>query len=366
MTHVLPASDEAPLRALGWSDRWAALLPPDATPARAGRVIRADRGRVLVATTRPALLPARVPHALDPLPSTGDWVVLDRAPDEPSPDGSELAVAAVLPRAGALVRGSETGPQVLAANVDHVVVVQALDRPINLRRLERGLVLGWEAGAQPVVVLTKADVSADLAADLEAIAGTAAGVDVVATSAVTGEGLDVLAAILGDGTAVLVGASGAGKSSLVNALLGEDVADTGAVRTGDAKGRHTTVTRELHLRPGGGALIDTPGLRAMGLWADVDGDGVALAFADVEALAAGCRFGDCTHDGEPGCAVTAAVAAGELPADRLEGWRRIHKELANAELRKDVAAYRAVTRKWGRMHRHVGRESRARDLKRGR
>ncbi len=364
MTLLHPTSDEV-LHSLGWSDHWAALLASEVPPTRVARVTRADRGRVLLATAA-ASATARVPFDLVPLPVTGDWVVLDRAPHEPSPDGSDLAVVAVLPRASALMRATEEGPQALAANVDHVVVVQALDRPLNLRRLERGLVLAWEAGAVPVVVLTKADVSEDLAADLEAVAATAAGVDVVATSTVTGDGLDVLAAMLGDGTTVLVGASGAGKSSLVNALLGAEVADTGAVRTGDGKGRHTTVTRELHLRPGGGALIDTPGLRALGLWADVDGEGIALTFADVEALAVGCRFADCTHGQEPGCAVVAAVAAGDLDPDRLEGWHRIHRELANAELRRDVAAWRASNRKLGRMYRDVGRAAKDRDRRRGR
>ena len=168
----------------------------------------------------------------------------------------------------------------------------------------------------PVVVLAKADLAPDATGQAAAVAGAHPGLDVVVTSAATGHGLDELRAVAAGRTVVLVGESGAGKSSLANALLGAEVMATGDVRAGDAKGRHTTTTREAHPLPGGGVLVDTPGLRAVGLWADREA--VAATFADIDDLAAGCRFGDCGHDREPGCAVTAAVAAGELAAERVE------------------------------------------------
>ena len=229
---------------------------------------------------------------------------------------------AVLRRRTALVRSSASRTsrgQLLAANVDTVVVTVSLAAPLKHARIERMLALAWESGAQPVVALTKADACADVERLAAEVAETAPGAEVLVTSVVTGQGLDALAAVL-NGTIVLLGPSGAGKSSLGNHLLGEERLTTGAVREQDGKGRHTTAWRELLPLPGGGVLLDTPGLRAVGLQ-DAQ-DGLEQTFAEIEQLARECRFGDCAHAGEPGCAVLAAdrdrpahpAPAGELPA----------------------------------------------------
>ena len=245
------------------------------------------------------------------------------------------------PRASAFVRaaaGTAVVPQVVAANVDVALVVDAV--PPNVRRLERYLALAWESGAEPVVVLTKRDLADALPGGLDAaladVAAVAPGVRVLATSAVTGEGLDALGGLLAPGrTAVLLGVSGTGKSTLVNRLVGAARMRTGDVRD-DGKGRHTTTHRELVRLPGGALLVDTPGMRELRLW-DAD-DGLARAFDDVTSLAAACRFVDCAHDAEPGCAVRAAVDAGTLPAERLASWRALARELAWQARRADARA----------------------------
>jgi len=210
-----------------------------------------------------------------------------------------------------------------------VFVVAALDRPLNLNRIERELVLAWDSGARPVVVLTKADAASDADVLTKTVVDRAVGVDVITTSASSGAGVDDVAAHLRPNrTAVLLGPSGAGKSTLVNRLMQREAQATGDVRAGDHKGRHTTSSRHLLVIPGGGVLIDTPGLRSVGLGgADA---GVALAFPDVEAIAEGCRFRDCRHAGEPGCAVTVAVEDGRLDRDRVDSYRKVQGEMAES------------------------------------
>ena len=241
---------------------------------------------------------------------------------------------------------------VVAANVDIVVVANALDHPFSARRLERFLLVAWESGATPLVVLTKADAHPDLAAAVAEAEASALGAPVLALSVRTGLGLDELRARLAGSTAVLLGRSGAGKSTLVNALVGADVAATAEVRR-DGKGRHTTTHRELHLLAGGGVLIDTPGLRGvlphdMGLAAE-------RAFGDIEELAETCRFGDCGHAGEPGCAVAAAVAEGELSRERFGAWRRAEHDRLSFDRRSDPAALSEQRRH----HRSLNRSLRA-------
>lgn len=295
---------------LGWDERVAALYAsvaePGHQPARVGRV---DRDRCTVFT-----VDGKVRARADVLPVTGDWVALGMEP--------EPAVDAVLPRWSSLEREG----QLLAADIDVVFVVASLDRPLSLNRIERELVLGWDSGARPVVVLTKADATPDAGMLAKTVAARAVGTDVVTTSATTGEGVEeILVHLRPNRTAVLLGPSGAGKSTLVNRLLSEEAQAVGDVREGDHRGRHTTSSRHLLLVPGGGVLIDSPGLRSVGL-TGAEG-GVALAFPDIDEIADGCRFRDCRHTNEPGCAVLAAVAEGRLDRDRVASYRKLQAEL---------------------------------------
>jgi ribosome biogenesis GTPase / thiamine phosphate phosphatase len=290
-----------------------------------GRVLAQHRGRWLVASDdeeEPRLLPARGSLRDNP-PVTGDWVEID-------PAG---AIAAVLERRGTLVRraaGEAAAAQVLAANVDLALVVESLPDP-NERRAERLAALALAGGVPATLVLTKSDLADDGQAVAARLARRLGLADAVAVSAHDGSGLGILRTLLAPGeTAALIGRSGAGKSTLVNALLGEERQATRPVRTADGRGRHTTVTRELIPLPWGALVIDTPGLRAIGLW-----DGPGEAFADIDELAAGCRFADCRHAGEPGCAVRHAV-----DPERLAAWRKLEREHARLDDRKAAARAR--------------------------
>ena len=305
------------LHALGWNDRWSAHFAPYADAGLVpGRVVRVDRDRVVVAVDDGADVVAR---ARD-LPGVGDWVALDGE-----------AVAAVLPRVSALVRRDPGRPvaQVIAANVD-VVFVVAVDPEANLRRIERTLAMVWESGAVPAVVLTKPDRCPDLDDQVSAVRSVALGVDVYVVNGLTGDGVDDLR---GDRTAVFVGQSGAGKSTVTNWLLGSGADPpalalaTAEVREGDRKGRHTTTARHLVVVPGGGVVIDTPGMRALATW-DVR-EGATAVFVDIDELADGCRFRDCRHDAEPGCAVV-----GVIDADRLRNWRHLAQPVDPGEAKR--------------------------------
>lgn len=327
----------------GWDERWAAHLADVALPgAVPGRVLRHDSSEVVVA--EPGGVIHRSMAAGGPALVVGDWVVI--AGD---------SVADLLPRTSLLRRSDATGDreQLLAANLDLLGIVAGLDRPVKPGRLQRAVALAWDAGAVPLVVLTKADVVDDAEAACAAAGAAIPGVEIMVLSAARHEGLDRLQRALAGKTVVLLGESGAGKSTLTNALVGEEVAATGAVRLGDAKGRHTTTSRQLHVLPGGGALIDTPGIRGVGLW--VDADAVDATFADLGELAVGCRFGDCDHDHEPGCAVQAAVADGTVDPARLDAWRRMHREVASTAMRADDHARRQAERRSGRVAREAPR-----------
>jgi len=314
-------SDTPALYPLGYSPRWQALFAlfdgADTFPAR---VVRADRGSALIATpdglSRAKPSTPLVKAALGPvdLPTVGDWVVVH------TPQGIDVPlIEAVLMRTSAITRGDPGEPsavQILAANVDTVFLVHPIDAEPNLRRIERELSLVWDSGAVPAIVLTKADTCFAPESARAAVEAVAIGCDVLVTSAFTGLGMDSLPGYVEDRkTAVLPGPSGAGKSTLTNALLGESRQKTSEVRVSDRRGRHTTVVRELIQLPGGGILIDTPGLRALALTGSEVG--IAATFPEIEEAARACRFRDCTHDDEPGCAVRAAVEAGRLPASRL-------------------------------------------------
>jgi ribosome biogenesis GTPase len=345
----LLGSSSHPLTPYGWDADWEAEFAPYAAQGLVpGRVVRVDRGQCDTVTAEGVVRADTAfvtPH--DPLRvvCTGDWAAVD-------PDGSPRYVRTYLPRRTAFVRSASSKRsegQILAANVDHAIVAVSAAVDLDLARVERFLALAWESGAQPVVVLTKADLVADpvtvshLVQDVES---AAPGVPVLPVSSLHGEGLDVLAAVVGGGTAVLLGQSGAGKSTLANALLGEDTMEVQATRDVDGKGRHTTTTRNLLLLPGGGALIDTPGLRGVGLW-DA-GEGVGQVFAEIEALAAECRFHDCAHESEPGCAVRAALDAGELSERRLESYRKLLRENQRIVAKTDARLRAEIRKEWKR------------------
>lgn len=346
-----PASSAGPhpLAPYGWDEHWAAAFAPyTGRGLLPGRVVRVARGRCdLVTPAGPVRAGTGRLVPRDPAEAvcTGDWAAVD-------PDGDPRPVRAVLPRRTAFVRSTSSERsegQVLAANIDHAVVCVPLTGDLPLARIERFLALAWESGARPLVALTEADqvtdpvVLAHLVQDVEA---AAPGVPVLPVSSLTGGGLDTLAACLAAGTSVLLGQSGAGKSTLVNALLGERARDVGAVRDADGKGRHTTTSRDLLVLPAGGVLIDTPGLRGVGLW-DA-GDGVGQVFAEIADLAARCRFHDCAHEREPGCAVLAAVDAGDLPVRRLESYRKLMRENERIAARSDARLRAERRRAWRR------------------
>ena len=337
------------LERFGWSpaleDQFAQHAADGLEPAR---VAVEHRDAYILYTARgerPAELSGRLRHAVEErgdLPAVGDWVAIA------DPEGGERAlVPYVVPRRTKFSRMAandhgQTVEQVVAANVDVVFLTAGLDGDLNLRRLERYLTLGWESGAEPVVVLTKTDLCDEVAAALHEVESVAVGVPVHAVSNVTGEGIEALGSYFaGDRTVAALGSSGVGKSSLVNRLAGEELMPTGGLRA-DGKGRHTTTNRQLLLLPGGGLFLDTPGMRELRLWESEEG--LAAAFDDVAAMAAQCRFTDCAHASEPGCAVRAALADGTLDRERFDSWRKLQGELAHLAIKQD-ARLRAEARK---------------------
>jgi ribosome biogenesis GTPase len=346
------------LSQIGWNNRFEALFEPfRGSGIEPGRLLRAERSLV-TATTEHGVRLANLAGRLDNNgeqgpPAVGDWVALDLSSERG-------LVRAILPRASALTRrrpGAADNAQVVAANIDTVLVVESLDRGPSPRRIERGLALAWDGGANPIVVLTKADLCPDLGAAVDVARAGAPVTDIVAVSSTSGDGLDQLASHLDTGTtAVLLGPSGAGKSTLVNRLLGEAHLATGAVRSGDRKGRHTTSHRELVALPAGACLIDTPGIRELGLWLNTDA--VNSAFAEIEALSGSCRFRDCSHQNEPGCAVQSAAAVGELDPARLASYLKLRREAEVLEERRDAARrhqVRARDRRFAKLCRAVQR-----------
>ena len=356
----MDAVDVHSLEALGWSEAWAAAHAPDAAIGREpARVLAEDRGSYQLAGRSGELRGSvtgrfRFEADEDPsaFPAVGDWVSIEGGLT------AETVIHAVLPRRTALVRqaaGLRTEAQVVAANVDVVFVVASRNADLNARRLERYLAAAWESGAGPVVVLSKADLETDdaVVADLATVERLAAGADVVAVSAVDGRGIEAVRSRIGAGrTAAFVGSSGVGKSTLLNRLAGTDVAATSEIREDDARGRHTTTRRQLHLLPGGGLVIDTPGMRELALW---DTDGLERSFGDIDQLAVGCRFRDCAHDGEPGCAVQDAILGGRLDVERVSAWRKLQREAAHHERRVDALARATERRRWRQIGKSVTR-----------
>lgn len=334
------------LAQLGWNDEVAAQFEEHPLAGlHPGRVTAQHRGAWEVATEdgdATVEITGRLRHAAEPgeLPVVGDWIGL-----------RDNQIDAVLPRRSKFSRKTpftEVSEQVLVANVDVAFLVMGLDeRDFNLRRLERYLATAWEGGATPVIVLNKADLAANLEEQIAQTEAVAFGVPVHVVTAVAGEGVDVLLPHLaGAQTGVLLGSSGVGKSTIINALLGEGRLATGELRD-DGRGRHTTVHRELLVLPEGGVLIDTPGLRELQLW-ETDG-GLEKAFADVAELVNECRFSDCAHDTEPGCAINAALADGSLPAERWESYLKLQRELAHLERKMDPRLRSEERKKWAQM-----------------
>ena len=325
------------LESLGWDGSYADAFKPfeqdGLAPARVAvehrseYVVYAQQGEL---RAEPA---GRLRHN-DEHPAVGDWVAVAARADE-----GRARIEAVLPRRTAFVRKvawTETKPQVVAANVDVVFVVAGLDLNYNVRRIERYLTLGWESGAQPVVLLTKADLCDDVESRVWEVESVAYGVPVHAVSAPHGDGVETVRSYVPAGrTAALLGSSGVGKSTLVNALVGEELLATKEIRE-DGRGRHTTSHRQLVPLPDGGLVLDTPGMRELQLW-DAE-SGLEAAFGDVEALASQCRFADCSHRREPGCAVRAALANGTLDLERFESWRKLQRELERLATKQDGRA----------------------------
>ncbi|MFI6157519.1 ribosome small subunit-dependent GTPase A [Kitasatospora sp. NPDC051170] len=350
------ALDESPLAGYGWTpelaEEFAPLAEAGLIPAR---IVRVDRGQcdAVIADpetgeVRTVRLDTRPVGDADMIncPCTGDWAAADLYAQPMA------AVSALLPRSTAIIRkvaGKRSDGQVLAANVDTVLIASSLATDPDLGRIERFLALAWESGAEPVVVLTKADLVDDadfIRADVEAVAP---GVTVLVVSAETGEGIDVLRACT-PGTTAVIGQSGVGKSTLTNALAGTVAMAVQEARAVDQKGRHTTTTRELIPLPGGGVLIDTPGLREVGLYG---GEGVDLAFADIAELGEDCRFHDCGHRTEPGCAVQAALADGTLPQRRMDSYLKLQRENEWIASRSDARLASERVKKWKTIHKSM-------------
>jgi ribosome biogenesis GTPase len=285
------------------------------------------------------------------LPAVGDWVAA-QVLDERDP---HAVIHAVLPRKSKVSRkqaGKSTNEQVLAANIDTLFVVVGLDDNFSLRRIERYVTLAWDTGARPVVVLSKADVCADAETRVREAEGSVPGVRVHAVSSVTGLGLDALGDYLLPGeTAALVGSSGVGKSTIINYLLGNEVQRTQEVRLDDSKGRHTTTRRQMFALSSGALVIDTPGMRELGLWG-VD-EGLSGAFADIAELGLLCRFADCTHRDEPGCIVRQAVHDGDLDSARFENYQKMQKELEYLVRKQDKGSEAAERAKWKTIHKQA-------------
>jgi len=339
------------LSALGWTPEWeSAFQDLNHAGVEPARVLEEQKRLFRVGAAggeHLAVLSGRLQEATARTvgrPAVGDWVAVEVA-------SGRSRVHAVLPRRTALVRQAVFGrtvPQVVAANVDSVLIVTSLNSDFSPRRLERYLALVWESGARPVVVLNKADLCADVARRAAEAGAVAPGVPVVALSARTGDGLDGLAPYVGRGeTTALVGSSGVGKSSLVNRLAGETLQVVREIRVRDDRGQHTTTSRQLLRLPGGALLIDTPGLRELALW-DA-GEGLGATFRDIEEIAARCRFRDCSHDGEPGCAVRNALRTGALDAERYLGYEKLRREQAHLERKQDERAALDAKRRWKRM-----------------
>jgi ribosome biogenesis GTPase len=345
------------LESLGWNSYFEQQLDPntdsDAAPARVFEEQRGSWSLWWEGGTCRATIAGRLRHESEghpsSLPCVGDWVMAS-FPAGDSRDGA--VIHRVLERKSRFSRqapGEVTQEQIVAANVDTVFLVQSLNQNFNVRRLERYMALLWESGAEPVIVLSKADLRPEVTREREAVARVAPGVAVHAVSAVTPGGLEPLLPYLTPGrTAALIGSSGVGKSTIVNGLVGEELLRVGEIRDEDDRGRHTTTSRRIVMLPSGGLLLDTPGMRTVLLW---EGDeGLSQAFEDVESIAQGCRFRDCKHQEEPGCAVRAALEDGSLETRRFASYDKLQREVRYQARKSDQRLRIAEQKRWKRIH----------------
>lgn len=342
----------------GWNDTWQEKIAVSGVP---GRVVLEHKNLYRVITDNGEWLSSlsgkyKHEHHYEDFPCVGDWVMVEQMPGE-----EKGIIHQVLPRSSQFSRkaaGETSNIQHIAVNVDYAFLVMSLNHDFNIRRLERYLLASWDSGANPIIVLTKKDQCPDIEPYLREIESVAFGVPVHAVSSFTGEGIEEVQLLLsGAKTGALLGSSGVGKSSLINALAGSDLMAVQNIREDDSKGRHTTTHRELVLLPTGGLLIDTPGMREFQL-GDYS-EGIESGFTDVEALADSCRFRDCSHGNEPGCAIQEALDNGTLDHSRYESYLKLKKELAHMERKSNAAAQKAERAKW----KQVTKDSRKRPVK---